>query len=124
MELKITTLQASAKAAKTTLLEAKKAKYEAGYQNGVNGYMKSTMEMFPDLDWAKLGEDAATMAESIKKKKVAVVPLLSKEPVKPITDTEVPATVASVEVHSAEPQPIDSTPTVAMDETTSKTPTP
>ena len=54
LELMIEQLQATIKGNKATLLDAKKAKYEAGYQNGVNDYMRSTMEMFPDLDWAKL----------------------------------------------------------------------
>lgn len=36
--------------------------------------MKSTIEIFPNLDWSQLGEDAVKKAEGIKKKKIVEVP--------------------------------------------------
>lgn len=84
--------------------------------------MKSTTKIFPDLDWARLGEDAAKMVEGIKKKKIVEVPPPSKEPGTVITDAEVPVTQANAEVQKEEPQRTDSTHAAATAEVASKTP--
>lgn len=50
LELKMENLQAAIQNHKSTLVEAKKAKYEAWYKNGINDYMRSTIKIFPDLE--------------------------------------------------------------------------
>ena len=122
--LKIENLQAALKGNKSTLLEAKKAKYEAGYKNGINDYMRSTIEAFPDLDWSKLGGDAATMAGEIQRKKAGEAPPPPKMSELVVAEVEVRAAQEEGEVQKDEPQCTDSTPAVATDEAASKTPTP
>lgn len=64
LELKIANIQATSRNNKDMLLEAKKAKSEAGYQNGISDYMNSTIEMFLDLDWSRLGVDSKDGGEN------------------------------------------------------------
>ncbi|KAL8120331.1 hypothetical protein AgCh_017487 [Apium graveolens] len=56
---------------KSVILEAKKVKYKSGWTNGVKDFIKSTIEVFPDFDWSKLGEDTAKEAEKVKAEKTA-----------------------------------------------------
>lgn len=45
-----------------------------GTKNKINDYMKSTIEIFPDLDWSKLGGDASEMSKDIRREKAVEVP--------------------------------------------------
>lgn len=59
-------LQTTSKSNKDTHPEAKKVNYDAGYKNGINDYMKSTIEVFPDLDCSRLGVDVPSTNASVE----------------------------------------------------------
>lgn len=95
-----------------------------GTKNEINDYMKSTIEIFPDLDWSKLGGDASEMSKDIRREKAVEVPPPSEEPWKLITDAEVPVTLADVEVQNEEFKGADPITTPIAEEVASKTPNP
>ncbi|KAK1380293.1 hypothetical protein POM88_027037 [Heracleum sosnowskyi] len=47
--------------------------YDTGYASGIRDYMASTYEVFPNLEWALLGQDVVDAVERIKRENVVVV---------------------------------------------------
>ena len=70
LEVQKNALSASLATLKLSRKEMAKSKYEAGYAMGIQDYMSSTFEAFPNLDWTVLGPDAVNSIEEIKKKKI------------------------------------------------------
>ncbi|KAL8092098.1 hypothetical protein AgCh_034402 [Apium graveolens] len=66
LELKVSRLQSVVDNNKAVLLDANKAKYKAGWAKGVKDFIKSTIDVFHDLDWSRLGEDAVKEAAKIQ----------------------------------------------------------
>ncbi|KAK1373796.1 hypothetical protein POM88_029989 [Heracleum sosnowskyi] len=127
---KVKELKAQVKAFKTSTSAPQENQsldqYEAGYATRIKDYMASTYEVFPNLEWALLGQDAVDAVERIKKEKAVVADgrkaINSTDDAKDVKDkevedSEVKARVAdaTLEIPSVEPQ--SAVPSIDLDAT-------
>lgn len=71
LEFQVDALNAAAEVVKSSMLATEKARYDEGYNEGINDYIRSTWEKMPNLDWSLLGEDVVGMIKDFEKKTAA-----------------------------------------------------